>query len=223
MLTFFGVERDRDELPADVWPMGLAPFIRQAEPGSGNKLIVDDGLFGLLPHFQTELAAGRKTYNARSETVAQLASYRESWKKGWRCIIPAESFYEPSYESGKPVRWHIQLHGAIPMGIAGIYRKWRSPEGEEHFTFSMITVNADDHPVMKRFHAPGDEKRMVVILDPADYGAWLTCPVAEASRFFKQWHGEFETWAAPLPPRVSKTKKPTAPKPSAPPATGDLF
>ena len=104
------------------------------------------------------------------------------------------------------------------MGIAGIYREWTSPAGEKHFTFSMITVNADDHPVMSRFHAPGDEKRMVVILDPADYGAWLTCPVVEAPKFFKQWHGEFETWAAPLAPRVSKTKRPTAP-----PAAGDLF
>lgn len=126
MLAFFGVERGIDEAPADIWPTGLAPFIRLAAPGSGNKLIVDDGLFGLLPRFQTELAAGRKTYNARSETVATLPSYRESWKKGWRCIIPAESIYEPSYETGTPVRWHIQLHGAVPMGIAGIYRKWRS-------------------------------------------------------------------------------------------------
>src|SRR4051794_38644230 len=101
MLTFFGIERDKDEPPLDVWPLGLAPFIRLAEAGSGRQLVVEDGIFGLIPGFRPELTAGRKTYNARSETVAQLPSYRESWRKGWRCIIPAESIYEPSFESGK--------------------------------------------------------------------------------------------------------------------------
>ena len=46
-----------------------------------------------------------------------------------------------------------------------------------------LTTNvmiADDHPLMKRFHRPEDEKRMVVILDPEDYGNWLTCGVQDA-------------------------------------------
>ncbi|MBK7616326.1 MAG: hypothetical protein IPJ08_18355 [Burkholderiales bacterium] len=62
MLTFFGVEREKSETPPEVWPLQLAPFIRLAEDGSGNK-VIDDGLFGLLPHFAKELAYGRKTYN----------------------------------------------------------------------------------------------------------------------------------------------------------------
>lgn len=222
MLTFFGVERSKDEPSIDVWPTGLAPFIRLAEPGSGNKLVVDDGLFGLLPHFQAEMAAGRATYNARSETVTTKPSYRESWKKGWRCIIPAESIYEPNYETGKPVRWQIQLFGAVPMGIAGIYRQWTSPTGEKVMTFSMLTVNADDHPTFKRFHKPGEEKRMVAILDPSEYGAWLSCPVDEAMPFLKQHPGPFECWAAPLPPKTPKVKASPMPKP-IPPETGNLF
>ncbi|MDI1238663.1 MAG: SOS response-associated peptidase family protein [Polaromonas sp.] len=202
MLTFFGIERAKDEAPVDVWPLGLAPFIRLAEDGSGNK-VVDDGIFGLLPHF-AELAAGRKTYNAKSETVAKLPSFRESWSKGWRCIIPVESFYEPNWETGKAVRWLIQQPGEVPMGLAGIYRKWRHPDGREQLTFAMLTINADGHPVMQRFHKPGDEKRMVVILDPKDYGEWLSCPVKEAPKFFKQWTGPLEAFAAPLPPRAPK-------------------
>src|SRR5258706_15091677 len=102
--TFFGVERDAKEPPpeVDMWPLGLAPFIRLHEDGSGNK-VIDDGHFGLLPSFAKEIAYGRKTYNARSETVHQLASFRESWAKGWSCIVPAESVYEPCYDSGKAV------------------------------------------------------------------------------------------------------------------------
>jgi putative SOS response-associated peptidase YedK len=38
---------------------------------------------------------------------------------------------------------------------------------------SMLTVNADDHPLMRNFHRPEDEKRMVVILEEADFDVWL--------------------------------------------------
>jgi putative SOS response-associated peptidase YedK len=220
MLTFFGIERARDEAPIDVWPLGLAPFIRLAEDGSGNK-VVDDGIFGLLPHF-AELAAGRKTYNARSETVAKLPSFRESWSKGWRCVIPVESIYEPNWETGKAVRWLIQQPGEVPMGLAGIYRKWRHPDGREQLTFAMLTINADGHPVMQRFHKPEDEKRMVVILDPKDYGEWLSCPVNEAPKFFKQWTGPLDAYAAPLPPRAPKASSVRTSR-APPPETPDLF
>ena len=220
LLSFFGVDRARDEPPVEVWPLGLAPFIRLAEDGSGNK-VIDDGLFGLLPDFAVELAAGRKTYNARSETVARLASFRQSWANGWRCIIPAESFYEPNWESGKAVRWRIWQPGEVPMGIAGIYRKWRDPDGREVFTFAMLTVNADGHPVMQRFHRPGEEKRMVVILHPGDYARWLSCPVAEAPGLFRQWQCSLEAGPAPLPLRAPKSSSVRTSRPA--PNTGDLF
>ncbi len=62
----------------------------------------------------------------------------------------------------------------------------------------MLTVNADGHPVMSRFHAPGKEKRMVVILDRAEFMDWLTCPVDRAPRYFRQWPGELLAEPAPL-------------------------
>jgi len=60
----------RDEEPTDVFQTGLAPFVLLAQEGSGRKRIAVDGLFGLIADFeQREHAFGRKTYNARSETV----------------------------------------------------------------------------------------------------------------------------------------------------------
>jgi hypothetical protein len=47
---------------------------------------------------------------------------------------------------------------------------------------------------------------MPIILDPSEYGDWLTCPVEEARKYFRQWRGELETFAAPLPPRPRKAK-----------------
>jgi putative SOS response-associated peptidase YedK len=37
----------------------------------------------------------------------------------------------------------------------------------------MLTVNAAEHPLMRKFHRPEDEKRMVVALEEADFEAWL--------------------------------------------------
>ena len=204
LLTFFGVERDPSQpTPPEVWPLGLAPFIRTHEDGSGNR-VIEDGVFGLLPHFAKELAYGRKTYNARSETVHQLASFRDGWERGHRCIIPAESIFEQSYETGKAVRWCVQQPGEVPMGIAGVYRRWRAPDGRWLWTFAMLTVNADNHAVYQRLHAPGEEKRMVVILEPAEYDRWLQCSAEEAKTFFRQWNGPLDTFAAPLPPRTKR-------------------
>ena len=225
LLTFFGVERERDEEPVDTWPLGLAPFIRLAEDGSGFERIVDDGIFGLLPDFATELAFGRRTYNARSETVNRLPSFRESWSKGWRCVIPCEAIYEPNWETGECVRWAIHQEGFVPFGVAGIYREWRHPDGRDVFSFAMLTVNADEHPLMKRFHRPEDEKRMVVILDPEDYGNWLTCRVQDAPAYFRQWDKPLVAVPSPLPPRAPKASSVRTVRPPKPPApeTGSLF
>jgi putative SOS response-associated peptidase YedK len=219
LLSFFGVERDRDEPPVDVFPLGLAPFIRLAPDASGGR-IAQDGVFGLLPYFATELAFGRRTYNARSETVARLPSFKDAWARGQRCVIPAEAVYEPNWETGKTVRWRIGLPGDVPMGIAGIYQQWRHPNGQTMFTFAMLTVNADNHPVMKRFHRPGDEKRMVVILDPNDYDAWLTASTDDAAGYFRQWTGALVATPAPMPPRPPRADSGRV---IVPPSVGDLF
>jgi putative SOS response-associated peptidase YedK len=210
LLTFFGVERERDELPPEIWPLGLAPFIRLGEEGSGNR-VCDDGVFGLLPQW-AEMAHGKKTYNARTETVARLPSFRDAWRKGQRCIVPAEAIFEPCWETGSAVRWCIQRPGAVPMGIAGIWERWRAPDGNWQYTFAMLTVNADGHPVFSRMHRPDDEKRMVVILDETDYGEWLSCRVSDAPKFFKQWMGPLDASPEPLPPRVPKPKPPMPPR-----------
>ena len=214
LLTFFGVERESDAQPGEVFPLGTAPFIRLAvdgQEGGVPAMLVEDGTFGLLPSFATEMKYGRRSYNARSETVHKLPTFRPAWNAGQRCIIPTEAVFEPNYESGQAVRWRIQQPGEVPFGIAGIYRRWKDPAtGGERFTFAMLTVNADTHPFYKRFHKPGEEKRMPIFLERSEYGPWLSCDFAIAPTFFKQWHGHFEAHPAPLAraPRVAPEPPP---------------
>ena len=231
LLQYFGVQRGRDEPDHDTFPMGLAPFIRLApsdtSPGEMTRF-VDDGIFRFVPDFVTKLDWARKTYNARSETVDVKPTYKGAWAAGHRCIIPAEAIYEPNYESGKSVRWRIRKANSEPMGIAGIYRTWTNVDGEVVFAMSMLTVNADDHPFMRQFHAPDDEKRMDVILDPEEFEGRLTCSVAEAkNRYCKQWHGQLVGEPAPLPARPRSAKTASRAHPKGPPAgkgpSGELF
>ena len=63
--------------------------------------------------------------------------------------------------------------------------------------------------------------RMVVILDPSEYDDWLSCSAEQARRYFRQWHGHLDAFAAALPPRVSTPKAPKPPE--ADPETGELF
>jgi len=212
MLAFFGVVHE-DSPSIITFPTGLAPIIRLSEVGKRQAV---DGHFGLLPHFAKELTFGRRTYNARSETVATLPSFRDAWRRGQRCVVPAEAIFEPEYDAngGNPVRTRIWQPGEVPMGIAGIWTSWRDPADQsEHFSFAMLTVNAAGHPVMQRFHRPADEKRMVVILDPQDYDEWLTCSTDEAPRYFTQWMGTLHTAPAPLPPRARRPKREGPPPP----------
>jgi len=137
--------------------------------------------FGLLPSWAKEETFGRKTYNARVETVAEKPSYKFAWTKRHYALALADAFYEPCYESGKAVRTTIKQVNQEPMAIASIWDTWTEPEtGELIVSFSMLTIDASSHPVMKRIHKPEDEKRTVVPLRPELFKAWLNATPEEA-------------------------------------------
>ena len=187
LAQYFGVERPTEALPPEVYPGGLAPFIVRARDRVELARDLRLGLFGLVPHWAKDLAFGRRTYNARSETVAEKPSFRDAWRQGRRCIVPVEAVFEPNWETGKAVRWKVTRKDGLPMGIAGLWGWWRAPDGREWLSFTMLTINADAHPIFNRLHRPGEEKRMVVILDETDYDAWLEAPLTRVKEFLKPY------------------------------------
>ena len=186
----FGV-RLADELARtlrpETWPGYEAPFIRRRDEAEGFAREAAVGLFGMVPHWAKDPTIGRRTYNARSETAAGKPSFRDAWRLGRRCIVPAESFFEPCWETGKAVRWRIRRKDGRPLAIAGLWTAWRAPDGRAVPSFTMLTVNADGHVLMQRFHKPEDEKRMVVLLDEADCDAWLDAPQARMNDFMRRY------------------------------------
>lgn len=176
----------------DIWPTYAALFVRRPrEADVGDEAVPErealPGVFGLIPAWAKDDKFARRTFNARSETAATLPSFRDAWKKAQRCIIPAEAIYEPDWRSGKARATRITRSDGAALGIAGLWSSWKSPAGEWVASFTMLTINADAHPLMRNFHKPGDEKRMVAILPEARYGDWLTAPSGQAMEFMRPY------------------------------------
>ena len=191
----FGVEPPADPGRADLWPGYQGSFIRcHPHADVGDEAVPPreglPGLFGLVPHWAKDTTITRHTYNARSETVAEKPSFREAWKNAQHCIIPAEAFFEPDWRSGKAVPTRIARADGEPMGIAGLWSAWKSPQGERVHSYTMLTINADAHALLRLFHKPGDEKRMVVILPPQRYQDWLQAPAAHSMDFMQPYPAE---------------------------------
>jgi putative SOS response-associated peptidase YedK len=145
--------------------------------------------FGLIPGWAKDEKISRHTYNARSETVAEKPSYRTAWRQRRYGIALLDHFFEPNYVTGKAQRWRIALASQEPFGIASIWDTWTNPAtGELVTSFSMLTVNADHHPVMNQFHKPGDEKRTPVILRPDQFEAWLSADTTNAAAMMNWLH-----------------------------------
>lgn len=187
----FGVE-PYNQGKLDLWPTYFGPFIRrpgnaeaQDEPGATLECMT--GSFGLIPSWAKDTKIARKTYNCRSETAAEKPSFRNAWKRGQRCILPASAIYEPDWRTGKAVPTRIFRADGQTLGLAALWDWWRSPTGEIIHSYTILTINAGNHELMRNFHKQNDEKRMVVMLPKGLYSDWLDAPASEAMDFMRQF------------------------------------
>lgn len=189
LIAGYGVAPE-GQFKIDLWPCYEGPFIRLRNDESAEEEVAEleavVGQFGLLPFWAKARSLGRNTYNARTETVATKPTYRMAWRKAKHCIIPAAAIYEPDWRSGKSVPTRISRTDGGIMSIAGLWELWKTPDGELH-SYTMLTVNADDHALMQNFHKPGSEKRMVVILPNGLIQDWLRAPVERSMDFMRQY------------------------------------
>ncbi|OBR53132.1 SOS response-associated peptidase [Paraburkholderia tropica] len=213
LFRHFGIEPPDSPWRDEVYKDYPAPIIRRAVDSNQ----ADVATFGMVP--RKHIPPGVRvfdTMNARAETVGEKRSFSGAWKHQQLCLVPCNAFYEPNYESGKAVRWRINMANGEPFAIAGLWRDWNEGEGGNEFSFTMLTVNSSEHPLMRRFHKPGDEKRSVVIVRPADYESWLTSRSMDEARSFLNLFpsGLMHAEACPAPPRASKSTA-AAPKEEA--------
>lgn len=163
-----------------VWQDYNAPIIL-ADQDVGPRLAL--ATYGMIPEDKMPPGKRLTTLNARSETIGEKRSYAGAWRAAQTCLVPTLAFYEPNWESGKAERWEIGMADGAPFYVAGLWRSW---DDGCRLSFTQLTVNADEHPLMKHFHKPGDEKRSLVIIPREQAEDWLEVGNPEIARAYLQ-------------------------------------
>jgi putative SOS response-associated peptidase YedK len=125
---------------------------------------LDSMKWGLVPHWAKDTRTIH--INARAETVATTAAFRDSFARK-RCLIPADGFYEwEPAAHGRTPHWVFRADGH-PMAFAGIWAsRFDEDANEWQRTCSIITTEAKG--VISGIH-----DRMPVSLQPEVWDAWL--------------------------------------------------
>lgn len=121
--------------------------------------------WGLVPWWSKDPGAGAKAINARSETAANLPSFRESFRRR-RCLVPADGFYEWLPVAGRKQPYFVGRADRRVLAYAGLWERWKSPEGDRLETYTILTTDAC--PRLAEIHG-----RMPVILDDDEWAGWL--------------------------------------------------
>ena len=119
--------------------------------------------WGLIPYWCQDPNGGRKPINAKCETVHNLPTFRDAYRRR-RCIVPVDGFFEWKAIKGQRAK---QPYAIRPV------RHWRAvgelegPDfGQIDRTFAIITTDANG--LVAEIH-----DRMPLILAPVDYSRWL--------------------------------------------------
>lgn len=185
----------------NVAPTQQVPVIRESAEGM-NRL--DYLHWGLIPSWAKDRSVGSKMINARSETVSEKPSFKQAVRYR-RCLILASGFYEWLRE-GKaklPHYFHIRDNG--PMVFAGLWDRWKSPEGGAAESCTILTTAAN--PLVEPIH-----DRMPVILHPTEYRTWLDRTITDPAglaHLFQPYPADLLA-IRPVSPLVNSHKNDTA-------------
>ena len=165
----------------NIAPTQQVPIIRESANGTRELVQVR---WGLVPRWARGPSIGARMINARAETVATRGAFRNAFARH-RCLVPVSGFYEWRKTRSGKTPMHIGMADARPFGLAGLYERWLSPEGEVLDTCAIITTNACES--LRDVH-----DRMPVIVPTADYARWLDCSDPDASHtdLLAAWSGE---------------------------------
>jgi len=142
-------------------PTQILPVITNDRP---------DGLsffhWGLIPSWAKDKSISSKLINARSETLAEKASFKNALKYR-RCLVIADGFYEWKKSTKKSkIPYRIFLNTKELFAFAGLWEEYEDDDQNTVHTFTIITTTANS--AISKIH-----DRMPVILEPQLEKSWL--------------------------------------------------
>jgi putative SOS response-associated peptidase YedK len=121
--------------------------------------------WGLIPHYAEPESFDRLLINARAETVAEAAVFRDAFATH-RCLIVADGFYEwREEETGKKPVW-ITRPEREPFAFAGLWARARRADGTDLHSCAIVTCPPGE--LVAPIH-----DRMPVILEQGQEARWL--------------------------------------------------
>src|ERR1039457_614902 len=98
--------------------------------------------WGFIPSWANDSSVGNSMINARSETVHEKPTFKNSVRYK-RCLIPASGFYEWLQEENTKIPMYIRLKDEPLMALAGLWEKSKSPEGGYIESCAILTTHAN--------------------------------------------------------------------------------
>ena len=124
--------------------------------------------WGLLPYWAKDEKLSYSTFNARSEDFTIRPAFRDAWKRGQRCLVVTDGFYDWKKLTVKNEQpYAIAMAEGGMMVMAGLWAMWRDLKSRnEVLSCTILTCRPND--VMAELH-----DRMPVILTESDWPKWL--------------------------------------------------
>lgn len=154
--------------PSEVTPV-LVSAAHFGKNRSINDRVIVPMVWGMIPYWHSRSVDHRKhgyrTINCRAETILQSRLYKRAFSSGKRCVVLCEGFYawqttNPNASKRPAFYVYPSQHTGIkiensesvdkPLGklnllkMAGLFDVWENADGEQMYSYAVITLEADD-------------------------------------------------------------------------------
>jgi putative SOS response-associated peptidase YedK len=130
--------------------------------------------WGLIPWWAEDLKIGNRHINARAESLATKPAFKDSFIRR-RCLVVANGFFEWKKIGKSRTPLYIHLKSDELFAFAGLYDRWKTPDGERITSCTIITT--DPNELVLPIH-----DRMPVILARKMEDAWLEPETVEEQK-----------------------------------------
>lgn len=156
----------------NIRPTDPAFIVTETDKGK----VLDMMKFGLIPSFANTDKMEFATFNAKVETIEQLASYKTPFKKHQFGIMVVDGYFEFLKQDKERIPFYFTLKNGEPMLLACLYEVNTRASDKPIKSFTIITVSSNE--VVGEIH---DKKRMPAQLSFEDAMEWLN-PDTEPER-----------------------------------------
>jgi len=163
LVTFFEVDEPPEEVLDPSWNVAPTDKVYAVVQHDRRQLRVLR--WGLVPSWAKDPKIGSRFINARQETVSTTPAFRTAYAKR-RCLLPADGYFEWKQEGARKQPYFLSLPSGEPLAMAGLFERWKAPDGSWLSTCAVLTTSAPDE--LGEIH-----DRIPLLVPREGWGLWL--------------------------------------------------